>query len=220
MRVIIVAGSELIAECLRRTLRYAPNCQVTGYVNGRRPCTHAVAGKRPEMVIIDDMRAPTIALQRIEELRATDARLKIVLVASTLEGSWLDDARRAGIDAAIARDVGPASLGTLVREIAAGTVFHAFAPRPAQPVPQASLQSGLTTRELEILQLVAGGASNSTVAKQLWVTEQTVKFHLSNTYRKLGVANRTQASHMAHVLGLIDRSVQPAVALVPDSIAA
>ena len=52
----------------------------------------------------------------------------------------------------------------------------------------------LTRRELEILQLVAEEYSNSQLAKMLWVTEQTVKFHLSNIYRKLGVVNRTEAS--------------------------
>ena len=52
--------------------------------------------------------------------------------------------------------------------------------------------SVLTRRELEILALVAEGKSNSTIARELWVTEQTVKFHLSNIYRKLDVANRTE----------------------------
>jgi DNA-binding NarL/FixJ family response regulator len=63
--------------------------------------------------------------------------------------------------------------------------------------------SPLTERELEILMLVAEGYTNSRIAGQLWVTEQTVKFHLSNTYRKLGVANRTEASRYAHVHRLI-----------------
>jgi DNA-binding CsgD family transcriptional regulator len=61
----------------------------------------------------------------------------------------------------------------------------------------------LTQRELEILQLVAGGASNAAVARTLWVTEQTVKFHLSNVYRKLSVSNRAEASRWAQVHGLL-----------------
>jgi DNA-binding NarL/FixJ family response regulator len=61
----------------------------------------------------------------------------------------------------------------------------------------------LTTRELEILKLVAGGSTNVEIAQRLWVTEQTVKFHLSNIYRKLEVGNRTQASHYAHINGLV-----------------
>ena len=62
---------------------------------------------------------------------------------------------------------------------------------------------GLTKRELQILRLTAEGLSNRLIAKRLWVTEQTVKFHLSNTYRKLGVSNRTEASRKAQLSGLL-----------------
>ena len=55
----------------------------------------------------------------------------------------------------------------------------------------------MTRRELEILKLVAEGHSNAALARMLWVTEQTVKFHLSNVYRKLDVTNRTEASRWA-----------------------
>jgi len=61
----------------------------------------------------------------------------------------------------------------------------------------------LTERELEILQLVASGATNGDIARQLWITQQTVKFHVSNIYRKLDVGNRTEACHYAHVNGLV-----------------
>jgi DNA-binding CsgD family transcriptional regulator len=73
---------------------------------------------------------------------------------------------------------------------------------------QASDQSVdvLTRREMEILRLVAEGHSNSTLAKMLWVTEQTVKFHLANIYRKLNVANRTEASRWAHLNGMLATS--------------
>src|SRR5207237_3705041 len=70
----------------------------------------------------------------------------------------------------------------------------------------------LTRRELEILRLVAEGHSNGELAKMLWVTEQTVKFHLSNIYRKLGVANRTEASRWAHLHGLLAPPQQTAAA--------
>jgi DNA-binding CsgD family transcriptional regulator len=70
----------------------------------------------------------------------------------------------------------------------------------------------LTRRELEILQLVAEGHSNTQLAKMLWVTEQTVKFHLSNVYRKLDVANRTEASRWAQLHGLLSTPASTATA--------
>jgi DNA-binding CsgD family transcriptional regulator len=65
----------------------------------------------------------------------------------------------------------------------------------------------LTRREREILALVAEGHSNRELARMLWVTEQTVKFHLSNIYRKLDVANRTEASRWAHRNGLVGAAI-------------
>ena len=76
--------------------------------------------------------------------------------------------------------------------------------RPARLAAQEG--HGLTKRELEILRLVASGSSNSQMAKLLWVTEQTVKFHLSNIYRKLDVPNRTAASAKANSLGLLEHT--------------
>jgi DNA-binding NarL/FixJ family response regulator len=91
-------------------------------------------------------------------------------------------------------------------------VFHSFAPSAAPVAKECDAAERLTSRELEILRHVAAGMSNSRIAAELWVAEQTVKFHLSNIYRKLGLANRTEASHYAHVHGLLD--VAPAAA--PD----
>ena len=73
----------------------------------------------------------------------------------------------------------------------------------ATPAEPSSAAHQLTPRELEILRLVAEGHSNSQLAQLLWVTEQTVKFHLSNIYRKLNVANRTEASRWAQLNGLL-----------------
>ena len=67
----------------------------------------------------------------------------------------------------------------------------------------ATEHSALTERETEILRFVASGATNAEIARELWITQQTVKFHVSNVYRKLDVGNRTEACHYAHVNGLV-----------------
>jgi DNA-binding CsgD family transcriptional regulator len=83
---------------------------------------------------------------------------------------------------------------------------------PAEKAEPAADTRGLTRRELEILRLVAEGHSNAELAKMLWVTEQTVKFHLSNIYRKLDVSNRTEASRWAQIQGLLPANPSAAVA--------
>jgi DNA-binding NarL/FixJ family response regulator len=205
-RLMIVADDALSASGLRRALRAAGGYDVLdGYVEGRGPCGELASLRRPEIVVIDDLRSRLGTLARIGEVRAALPAAKIIVLPARMEPTWLGQATAAGADAAIAKTFRPEAIGVLVREVAAGNVFHAFdAPTPTvRPVPDPGLPP-LTRRELEVLRLVAAGASNSRIAAQLWITEQTVKFHLSKVYRKLGVSNRTEASHRAHMHGLLE----------------
>ena len=102
----------------------------------------------------------------------------------------------------------PADIRAGVRQAFRSSIFLPSPRRsasPPQPQPPPATTDGevLTRREVEILKLAAEGPSNAELARKLWVTEQTVKFHLSNIYRKLGVANRTEASRWAQVNGLL-----------------
>ena len=101
-------------------------------------------------------------------------------------------------------------LASAIRQAFSHSVYLAgwrpTAPQPVSKKAEALESPGLTRRELEILRLVAEGHSNAQLARMLWVTEQTVKFHLSNVYRKLDVANRTEASRWAQVNGLLEVS--------------
>jgi len=111
----------------------------------------------------------------------------------------------------------PDDLTSAIRQAFEHSIYLAgVRPTAAPPAPQLDDSPGLTRRELEILQLVAEGHSNAELARMLWVTEQTVKFHLSNIYRKLDVANRTEASRWAQLHGLLT----PPVAAPAQSLSA
>jgi DNA-binding NarL/FixJ family response regulator len=71
-----------------------------------------------------------------------------------------------------------------------------------------SRTTGLTERELAILQALGRGLSNEAIAKELWIARQTVKFHVRNIYRKLGVSNRTEAARYAYQHGLVQNAVE------------
>jgi DNA-binding NarL/FixJ family response regulator len=210
MLVVIVTDNGFAAEAIRRSFKGTSGVRVAGYVDGRRSCGAAVAEAAPDVVIVDEMTWSANAVARIAEIRRAVRGTKIIVLTAQPDADWLGDAVRAGADAAIAKTVQPTTLGLLVREIWAGTIHHAFASRPATTA--SGTHATLTARELEILQLVARGSSNGLIARDLWVTEQTVKFHLSNVYRKLGVTNRTEASAYAHEHQLLDgaRSLTPA----------
>jgi DNA-binding NarL/FixJ family response regulator len=207
MRLLIVARDAPAAESIRRALRYAPTCRVIGWIDGRNSCAGPVLDARPDVVVIDESVGSAGVMTWARDVRASMPDAKIVLLTQELDASLLADAEAAGVDAAISKTASPASVGMLIREVVAGHVFR-FA--PAAPAPaSAEFDPGvLTARELEILRHVAAGLSNGKIARELWVTEQTVKFHLSNVYRKLGLANRTEAAHYAHLQGIIGREVR------------
>jgi DNA-binding NarL/FixJ family response regulator len=99
--------------------------------------------------------------------------------------------------------VNPVDLPSAIRQAVDGTVFHAIG-LPESTAETVGKANGLTERELAILKAVARGLSNSAIGKELWVTEQTVKFHLTNIYRKLDLANRTEAARYAFEHGLVE----------------
>jgi DNA-binding NarL/FixJ family response regulator len=206
-RLLIVADHTLVVHAVRLALRQTAGFQVAGFVDGRENIVGHLRSVRPDVVLVDDMQNPEHPLARLREIAETAPASCAVLLTLRLEDAWLDEVFAAGATAVVSKAVHPVALGTLVREIVGGNVVHR--PRRARSIAGAG-DCPLTARELEILRLAAQGYTNSRIARQLWVTEQTVKFHLSNTYRKLGVANRTEASRYAHMHDLVEPEVQPA----------
>jgi DNA-binding NarL/FixJ family response regulator len=131
--------------------------------------------------------------------------MKAMVLSMYEDFEHIDAAFAAGANAYVFKSAHPDDLTSAVRQAFRNSIFLAAAVvdsrPPTAPVPDDS--HGLTRRELEVLQLVAEGHSNGQLARKLWVTEQTVKFHLSNIYRKLDVSNRTEASRWAQLHGLL-----------------
>jgi DNA-binding NarL/FixJ family response regulator len=202
MRLLIVAREAAAAEVIRRAMRYAPTCRVIGWVDGRNPSAGPIVDARPDAVLIDESTGSETMIAWAREIRAALGETKIVLLVRDADPTFIAEAEAAGVDAAIAKTASPASVGMLVREVVAGHVFR-FAPAPPESATAKREAGVLTARELEIVGHVAAGLSNGRIASELWVTEQTVKFHLSNVYRKLGLANRTEAAHYAYMHGLV-----------------
>jgi DNA-binding NarL/FixJ family response regulator len=134
--------------------------------------------------------------------RGGNPGLRTVMLASTADPAELAGAFAAGATAYVLKTAHPDDLATAVRQVFTQTVYTVS--RSAHGLDQADEElEGLTRREREILALVAEGLSNADVAGRLWVSRQTVKFHLGGVYRKLGVANRTEAARWAHDHGLL-----------------
>jgi DNA-binding NarL/FixJ family response regulator len=147
-------------------------------------------------------------LRRAHELRP---QLKSVVLSASNDPRQIEAAFAAGASAFCVKTAAQGDLMAAIRQTFELSIYLARPSTavPAEPVLPADAPR-LTRRELEILRLVAEGHSNAQLARMLWVTEQTVKFHLSNIYRKLDVANRTEASRWAQRHGLLESSAQTA----------
>jgi DNA-binding NarL/FixJ family response regulator len=195
-RLMIVADNSFAAQSIRLALRQTAGFQVVGFVDGSVPISARVTELDPDLIVVDDTHEQEDAKARLDELVTLLPTAKRVFLTLRMDDESLAQVFEAGADAVISKSVHPVSLATLLREISRDAVVH-VPRRTASKLPRA--ECPLTDRELEILRLVAQGYTNGRIARELWVTEQTVKFHLSNTYRKLGVANRTEASRYAHL---------------------
>ncbi len=152
----------------------------------------------------------------IRDALARSPETKIVVLAAAADRATVHEVLLAGAGAYVVKTARQEDLLAAVRQTFDGSVFMAPAAflasratravepvdEAAEPVDEAKLDR-LTPREQEILRLTADGLTNVQLARLLWVSEQTIKFHLSNIYRKLGVTNRTEASRWAQVHGLL-----------------
>jgi two-component system response regulator DegU len=174
-------------------------------------CAGAALGVLSEQtpdLLVTGIRMPDGEINGIELVRQALERLpsmKAIVLSMYEERMLVEAAFAAGAFAYVLKSGDPDDLRAAIRQAFEPSVYFApeFAGNGAEPDERSSVDAGLTRREFEILQLVAEGYSNAQLAKMLWVTEQTVKFHLSNIYRKLDVANRTEASRWAQVHGLL-----------------
>jgi DNA-binding NarL/FixJ family response regulator len=180
--------------------------KVVGKTTSPRVALELVESHQPNVVITGIEMAPG-EMNGIDFLRKARTRvpdLRAIVLSGKTDPAWIDSALEAGAIAYVVKSAHPDDLSSAIRQAFEHSVFFAAARPLARPAPTLSEEAAeLTPREREILQLVAVGHSNAKLAKMLWVTEQTVKFHLSNVYRKLNVENRTEAAWWAQQNGLL-----------------
>jgi DNA-binding NarL/FixJ family response regulator len=197
---------DAVEQVLRRI-----GIRVVGKTTSTEEALGMVEEHRPDLLIteLEGDAGDRGGLALVERARALVPHVRPIVLSMHHEVQVIDAAFAAGAAAYVVKTAHPEDLASAVRQAFSHSVYLAGRPATAPtPVPQPSSSAddspGLTRRELEILRLVAEGHSNAQLARMLWVTEQTIKFHLSNIYRKLDVANRTEASRWAQVHGLLE----------------
>jgi len=142
----------------------------------------------------------------LKKARERAPHVRAIVLSAADDSQSVRAAFDGGADAFVAKTVRPEDLAAAVRQTFEHSIILPAATAGTAPALDGPAKPLLTRRELEILRLAARGHSNAELARMLWVTEQTVKFHLSNVYRKAGVANRTEAARWAQVHGILDEA--------------
>jgi NarL family two-component system response regulator LiaR len=217
MKVLIADDHPLVLAGLREALEADEGFEVVAEARSGVQVLPLVARMLPDVVLLD-LRMPGMdGLACLDRIVARHPQIKVVIVSSITDPERIQATFKHGACGYIVKTIDVADLASAVRQAVAGTAYHALG-LPALNEESAANAAGLTDRELTIIKAVARGLANQAIGRELWVTEQTVKFHLTNIYRKLAVANRTEAARWAFAHGLVNqendqRTIQPAAAV-------
>lgn len=218
IRVLVVDDQFLVRSGLVALLRAAPGMEVVGEAADGAESVTLAAKTRPDVILMD-IRMPGMtgieATRRILAEAADPAPRVLILTTFDLD-EYVYGALRAGAAGFLLKDAGPERLLAAVTAVHGGDslfapvvtrrLVEAFTQRAETPSAAAKAPAGLralTSRELEVLRLVARGLTNAEAADRLFISEATVKTHLNRAMAKLNVASRAQAVVLAYESGLV-----------------
>jgi DNA-binding NarL/FixJ family response regulator len=172
--------------------------EVVGEAHSGPELMQLVERRRPDLVLMD-LRMPGVSgTEMIERIGQRWPEVKTIVLSACDDRPTIDAALNAGASAYVLKSAHTVDIASVLRQASSGAVFHAssVAPPRASSAPTPTGPS-LTERELSILAAVASGMTTAAISRDLWISEHTIKFHLTNIYRKLGVANRAGAVRYA-----------------------
>jgi two-component system nitrate/nitrite response regulator NarL len=188
---------------VRRALADAPDFEIVHEVSVGSHVLPAVREHKPDVVLLD-LRMPELdGLACLERLRKYEPSVAAVILSSYSDPEQIDAARKGGARGYVVKTVEPVDLPTVLRTALSGTTFTVWGAEAEQSPAPVVGANALSERETAVLEAVARGLSNREIGRQLWISEQTVKFHLRNVYRKLGISSRTEAARYAYRTGRV-----------------
>jgi DNA-binding NarL/FixJ family response regulator len=192
IRVLIADDHPLIIAGVRRTIEHLDDVEIVGEARSATELVALVERRCPQVVLMDLRMPGTSGVDCIERLRRDRPEVKVVVLSACDEPDMIDAAMRAGATAYLLKCADAVDLASVLRQVMRGAVLQ-----PAPKTKASGEHPDLTERERSILAAVASGMTTPAISRELWVSEHTVKFHLTNIYRKLGVANRAGAVRYA-----------------------
>ena len=204
LRVLVADDHRLMQAAIRRALADADDFEIVHEVSVGSHVVPAVRETAPDVVLLD-LRMPELdGLSCLERLRKHDPTVAVVILSSYSDPEQIEAARQGGARGYVVKTVEPVDLPTVLRTALSSTSFTVWGADSAQePERVSGAATILSERETAVLDAVARGLSNREIGRQLWISEQTVKFHLRNVYRKLGISSRTEAARYAYRTGRV-----------------
>jgi DNA-binding NarL/FixJ family response regulator len=198
LKVLIADDHPLIIAGIRRTIEHLDDMEVVGEAHSGPELVQLIERRRPDLVLMD-LKMPGVAgVEMIERIRQSWPEIKTVVLSACDDRPTIDAALRAGANAYVLKSAHTIDIAAVLRQASSGAVFHAPTYAPTRPgEADAPSEPTLTDRERSILSAVASGLTTAAISRDLWISEHTIKFHLTNIYRKLGVANRAGAVRYA-----------------------
>lgn len=193
LRVLVVDDHDVVHWGFRLLLAEQPWVQRCAAARTAAEALALLPRLRPDVALVDVFLADGSGVDLCRELRAASPSTRVLLISGAGRMATAA-ARAAGASGFLAKDQGAAEIVAAVRAVAAG--HEAFPARGGRPQPL------LTEREREVLEMIAGGATNREIAQALYLSPHTVKEHTSALYRKLRARNRAEAVQRAQRLGL------------------
>jgi DNA-binding NarL/FixJ family response regulator len=198
LKVLIADDHPLMLQGIRRALEASEDIDVVGEARSGEEALALVERRNPDLVLMDLHMPGLHGLECLTEIKRRWPDIKTVVISASDDHATIDSALLAGASAYILKSVSPMDIPSVLRQASAGAVYHVpSVPRACNDKQLAPSGPELTPRETTILAAVAGGLTTKAISQDLWLSEHTVKFHLTNIYRKLGVSNRSAAVRYA-----------------------
>jgi DNA-binding NarL/FixJ family response regulator len=209
IRVVIADDHAVVREGLRTFLGMHPDIEIVGEVTNGVEAIAEVSRLHPDVVLMDLVMPQVDGVEATRRIMAEHPDVKVIVVTSFADDDKIYPAIRAGAVSYLLKDAHPTAIVEAVRAAIRGE--SRLAPEVTQRLVNAQADGGdptgdLTARELEVLACLGKGLSNRDIGEKLFISQKTVKTHVSNILDKLDCTDRTQAALFAARHGLADGS--------------